>query len=299
MQWVVRSAAEVERLVTRGMASRATASTAMNEASSRSHAVLTVAVERSDQEEEEETDSSRVVCGKLHLVDLAGSERIHDRVGSPESTKMRLRESRKINASLSALGNVIAALARRSTTSTGHVPYRDSKLTRLLQGSLGGNCQTTLIATLSSADCSAAESLSTLTFASRAKQVTNVVRINEAINEDTLLQRYATEVRRLRACISRGDSDGDVSVCRELTALEAEKQQADRARAMVCDKLALSEQELAIEQADKRRLQKRIDDLASKLLTSGSPRQLSALQLVWREQSSQMRVLKPMKMSGS
>lgn len=278
---MVRSAAEVEGLVERGMASRATAATTMNKASSRSHAVLTLTIERRDhyQSNQESKDrGSRVVCGKLHLVDLAGSERIHETGSeSSESNRSRLREGRRINSSLSALGNVIAALTRPTGASGGHIPYRDSKLTRMLQGSLGGNCQTTLIATISSADCSAAESLSTLNFASRAKQVKNVVRINEALDETGLLKRYEAEVRRLRACISRGDvgggPDGDANdtVHRELTTLEAEKHQADRARARVCDELALSEQELAIEQADKERLQQRIEDLAGKLPTSGSP----------------------------
>lgn len=114
--------------------------------------------------------------GKLNLVDLAGSERV--RVTG--ATGMRLEESKKINQSLSALGNVIAALT--DTRTRNHIPYRDSKLTRLLEDSLGGNCKTTMIALISPANDAFGESLSTVKFANRAKYIRNAPTINEDVD---------------------------------------------------------------------------------------------------------------------
>ena len=147
----------------RGALSRATASTKMNDLSSRSHAVFLIIVEQmsaldvDDQELRQgrggETDPPKAVrVGKLNLVDLAGCERV--RVTG--ATGKRLDESKKINQSLSALGNVIKALTEKHNRV--HIPFRDSKLTRLLEDSLGGNCKTTMIAMVSPASESYSES---------------------------------------------------------------------------------------------------------------------------------------------
>ena len=145
----------------RGAALRATAATALNDMSSRSHAVFVIALEQA----EVGCDGTKRFCSaKLNLVVLAGSERAR----ATGASGARLEECKKINGSLAALGNVIAAL---TDTRRGHVPYRDSKLTRLLEDSLGGNCKTTLIACLSAAALD--ESLSTLKFAARARHVRN------------------------------------------------------------------------------------------------------------------------------
>lgn len=109
--------------------------------------------------------------GKLNLVDLAGSERVR----LTGATGQRLEESKKINQSLSALGNVIAALT--DPRGRQHIPYRNSKLTRILEDSLGGNCKTTMMAMISPALEACVESLSTLKFANRAKNIKNEVRI--------------------------------------------------------------------------------------------------------------------------
>lgn len=114
--------------------------------------------------------------GKLNLVDLAGSERVR----LTGATGRRLEESKKINQSLSALGNVIAAL---TDPSRSHVPYRDSKLTRILEDSLGGNCKTTMMAMISPALEAFNENLSTLKFANRAKNIKNDPRINEDLDQ--------------------------------------------------------------------------------------------------------------------
>uniref|UniRef100_A0A671M231 Kinesin motor domain-containing protein n=1 Tax=Sinocyclocheilus anshuiensis TaxID=1608454 RepID=A0A671M231_9TELE len=133
-------------------------------------------------------------AGKLNLVDLAGSER-QSKTGA---TGDRLQEATKINLSLSALGNVISALVDGRSK---HIPYRDSKLTRLLQDSLGGNTRTLMVACLSPADNNYEESISTLRYANRAKSIQNRPRINED-PKDALLREYQEEIKKLRALIS-------------------------------------------------------------------------------------------------
>jgi hypothetical protein len=135
----------------------------------------------------------RYVAAKLNLVDLAGSERI----SKTGVTGDRLKEAQKINLSLSALGNVISALVDGKSQ---HVPYRDSKLTRLLQDSLGGNTKTVMIANCSPADYNYDETLSTLRYASRAKFIKNKPIINED-PKDALLKQYADEIKRLKAML--------------------------------------------------------------------------------------------------
>jgi len=145
-EWAVRSPNEIYSLMQKGALSRTTATTKMNDLSSRSHAVFIIIVEqmtmyKTPEEEAAALDAPKQIkVGKLNLVDLAGSERV--RVTG--ATGKRLEECKSINQSLSSLGNVIAALTEMKTRS--HIPYRDSKLTRLLEDSLGGNCKTTMMA---------------------------------------------------------------------------------------------------------------------------------------------------------
>lgn len=127
-------------------------------------------------------------------MDLAGSER-QSKTGAMGE---RLREATKINLSLSALGNVISALVDGRSR---HVPYRDSKLTRLLQDSLGGNTRTLMVACLSPADNNYEESLSTLRYAHRAKSIQNRPRVNED-PKDALLREYQDEIKYLRTLLS-------------------------------------------------------------------------------------------------
>lgn len=135
--------------------------------------------------------------GKLNLVDLAGSERV--RVTG--ATGVRLQESKKINQSLSCLGNVISALI--DSGSRSHIPYRDSKLTRLLEDSLGGNCKTTMMAMISPAAEAFGESLSTLKFATRAKNIKNEARINEDVDQRALLRKYELELKKLKSELAK------------------------------------------------------------------------------------------------
>lgn len=143
----------------------------------------------------DERGKDHLRAGKLSLVDLAGSER-QSKTGA---TGERLKEATKINLSLSALGNVISALVDGRCK---HIPYRDSKLTRLLQDSLGGNTKTLMVACLSPADNNYDESLSTLRYANRAKNIKNKPHINED-PKDALLREYQEEIKRLKAILAR------------------------------------------------------------------------------------------------
>jgi hypothetical protein len=165
----------------------------MNDISSRSHAVFIIIVEQMNMlKYEDSTDGRQIKVGKLNLVDLAGSERV--RVTG--ATGRLLEEAKKINQSLSALGNVIAALTDFKPRT--HIPYRDSKLTRLLEDSLGGNCKTTMMAMISPAYEAFLESLSSLKFANRAKKIRNDPHINEDVDQKALLRKYEVELKRLR-----------------------------------------------------------------------------------------------------
>ncbi|KAF7670052.1 hypothetical protein LDENG_00084620 [Lucifuga dentata] len=185
---VTKNATEIEHVMNIGDQSRSVGFTNMNERSSRSHAIFVVTVECSEEGPDGE-DHIRV--GKLNMVDLAGSER-QSKTGSKGE---RLKEAAKINLSLSALGNVISALVDGRST---HVPYRDSKLTRLLQDSLGGNAKTVMIATVGPSQKNHDESLATLRYASRAKKIKNKPRINED-PKDALLREFQEEIARLKA----------------------------------------------------------------------------------------------------
>jgi kinesin family protein 1/kinesin family protein 3/17 len=159
---VVDSAAKLQSFIDQGMRNRTVASTQMNADSSRSHSVFIINLHQKDVE-----DESKNVFAKVNLVDLAGSERVK----STGATGSILKEGANINKSLSALGNVINALVEVSKGKGGFIPYRNSKLTRVLQESLGGNSVTAMLAALSPAACNFEETLSTLKYANRAKAI--------------------------------------------------------------------------------------------------------------------------------
>lgn len=144
---------------------------------SRSHTVFSITVHTKESTNEGE---DLLKTGKLNLVDLAGSENI----GRSGAVDKRAREAGNINQSLLTLGRVITALVERAP----HVPYRESKLTRLLQDSLGGRTKTSIIATVSPATCNLEETLSTLEYAHRAKNITNRPEINQKFTKSALLK---------------------------------------------------------------------------------------------------------------
>ncbi|KAF0718339.1 Aste57867_1758 [Aphanomyces stellatus] len=178
---VVRDPADVTRLLEEGNKVRQVAATQMNERSSRSHSCFTIKIASKKVEQLKDMTRETMMNAKINLVDLAGSER----AAKTGATGDRLKEGAAINKSLSALGNVINMLADRSKK--GHVPYRDSKLTRLLQESLGGNSLTVMIAAVSPADYNFDESLGTLQYANRAKSIKNATRKNEVRTEILVL----------------------------------------------------------------------------------------------------------------
>lgn len=184
---IAKNINEIEQVMTLGNKNRSVGATNMNEHSSRSHAILIVTVECCENGADGE---SHIRVGKLNMVDLAGSER-QSKTGA-EGT--RLKEATKINLSLSALGNVISALVDGKST---HVPYRDSKLTRLLQDSLGGNSKTVMVATIGPASYNYDETLTTLRYANRAKNIKNKPKINED-PKDALLRTFQEEINRLK-----------------------------------------------------------------------------------------------------
>lgn len=183
----VHNREEVFFILEKGAAKRQTAATLLNATSSRSHTVFAVTVhirEMTDDGEE------LVKTGKLNLVDLAGSENI----GRSGAIDRRAREAGNINQSLLTLGRVITALVDKAP----HVPYRESKLTRLLQDSLGGRTKTSIIATISPDMSNLEETLSTLDYAHRAKNITNRPEINQKMTKKALIKEYTEEIERLR-----------------------------------------------------------------------------------------------------
>ena len=206
-QVLIRTPQELQALIRDAAKLRSVGATAMNKNSSRSHAILQVFLEQrwlEGSEEEEEIRKRRVKRGLLTIVDLAGSERL-SKSGS-EGT--RLSEAKNINKSIAALGNCISALAANGAGSPVHVPFRDSKLTRLLTDSLGGNSKTCIYACVGPSLANYDETYSTLLFATRAMKVRTFVRLNDKVdyrmgvwNEAGLVERNAlleTEISTIR-----------------------------------------------------------------------------------------------------
>uniref|UniRef100_A0A7S0HXP6 Kinesin-like protein n=1 Tax=Hanusia phi TaxID=3032 RepID=A0A7S0HXP6_9CRYP len=186
---------EVQQALEAGASSRATAETLMNQASSRSHSIFIVTLEQTNT-----LDGSRKKS-KLFMVDLAGSETVK-KTGAEGAT---LKEAQHINKSLSALSNVIFALSEGKAT---HIPYRDSKLTRLLQEALGGNCRTALIINCSPAKINESETISTMRFGKSAKRIKNRAHINKEQSPaelKMLLAEMQRQNRELQSVIASKD----------------------------------------------------------------------------------------------
>ena len=253
---VVKSVSDIDRVLQKGKKYRSVGATLMNAGSSRSHAIFSIVVECCSTDGKDE----HIRVGKLNLVDLAGSER-QSKTGA---TGERLKEATKINLSLSALGNVISALVDGKSN---HIPYRDSKLTRILQDSLGGNTKTVMCANAGPADYNYDESLSTLRYANRAKNIQNRPVINDD-PKDAKLREYQEEIIRLRNMLSQmpvsnngtmAASDADretlLKECRSMANKENEAMIAKAGAEM--QKLRLDHDKTAEERAS---LQRKLDD---------------------------------------
>ncbi len=266
---VVTSVEEINTYLSEGSERRATSATNMNDQSSRSHAIITLSLAIEEDEGaktndaesgDAEIDASGMgsLRAKFHLVDLAGSERAK-RTGATGST---MQEGIKINASLLALGNVISALGdEQKRKANAHVPYRDSKLTRLLQDSLGGNSKTVLIGCASPADSNLEETSNALVYVHRARNIKNKAVVNRDPQAAELL-RLRTEVSRLKLELkmARGDGAYILPKCDMLLPGEDVLASGRRIQALEIQKCALN-QELHLKDVAHAELMEKISQL--------------------------------------
>ena len=231
---IVATVEEMAAALASGSQARATAATGMNHRSSRSHAIFTIHVERRG------ADPADVTRAKMHLVDLAGSERAK----RTKAEGQRLKEGIQINKGLLALGNVISALGDdKRRNAGGHVPYRDSKLTRLLQDSLGGNSRTVMVACISPADANLDETLNTLKYANRARNITNkpILNMTENASEEVaklrrMLSSARAELQQLRLTGGGASSTGTGGAsASSASGADNDKLDAMEARAMMAE----------------------------------------------------------------
>ena len=213
-EYVVEKDREWFILLKRGERNRVTRSTYINAASSRSHSIFQLLIETNKVDEH-----GMLKRAKLNLWDLAGSEKINKEEAMNQE---HFEELKTINLSLTTLGKVISALGKKGK-GTKHIPYRDSKVTRFLQDSLGGNTKTFLVATVSPTDDCVEETISTLKFADRAKQVMVRAKANE-INgsDDALIKRLQREIQHLRDILNIKRKGGQGELAEQLLMLKDE-----------------------------------------------------------------------------
>ncbi|KAJ2845171.1 hypothetical protein IWW36_004893, partial [Coemansia brasiliensis] len=277
---VAHTPEDVLELLHQGALSRTTASTDMNHTSSRSHAIFTVYLRQQDRRRQPIVPDEGMpsIVSKIHFVDLAGSERIK-RTGAAGD---RAREGISINAGLLALGNVISALGssggekqqqqqQHTPRRTPHVPYRDSKLTRLLQDSLGGNSQTLMLACISPSNKNNSESLNTIRYANRARNIRNKVAVTFDKNSSAELSLLKTEVARLRGELSklklqrRQSSTALVGASGD-EALESEIiERLQRRNAELMQRLGAAQQRVSALESERDMLRKRITGMGGSL----------------------------------
>eukprot|EP01065_Artemidia_motanka_P033906 TRINITY_DN4095_c0_g1_i2.p1 TRINITY_DN4095_c0_g1~~TRINITY_DN4095_c0_g1_i2.p1 ORF type:complete len:2082 (+),score=780.43 TRINITY_DN4095_c0_g1_i2:67-6246(+) len=276
---------EVFRLMHEGNRLRTTASTSMNAHSSRSHAVFQLQVTQEIiTEDGEHVMSSKTA--RLNLVDLAGSER----VSKSHASGVRLQEGANINKSLTTLGLVISALAEMDGRGGGarkHVPYRDSVLTWILKDNLGGNSKTMMIATVSPAEDSYEETVSTLRYAERAKKIVNKAVINEDANS-ALIASLKAEIARLQAALEeRTATAGAPEELEHHKALITQLQMTWEEKLKHAQEVALRrDQEVDAVQREKEELEGELEDLLAEKTKQDA--ELTELQLVLQERDSKL-----------
>ncbi|KAG7472873.1 hypothetical protein MATL_G00113670 [Megalops atlanticus] len=257
----VSSPEEVMDVIDEGKSNRHVAVTNMNEHSSRSHSIFLINIKQ------EHVETEQKLCGKLYLVDLAGSEKV-SKTGAEGAV---LDEAKTINKSLSSLGNVISALAEGTKT---HVPYRDSKMTRILQDSLGGNCRTTMFICCSPSSFNDAETKSTLMFGQRAKTIRNAASVNLELTAEQWKRKYEKEkeknktlketIVKLEAELSRWRSGEDVPETEQLSAGEVKAESGEDTpldnRSSSSIVVRISEEERQKYEEEIRKLYRQLDD---------------------------------------
>ncbi|CAJ1972094.1 unnamed protein product, partial [Sphenostylis stenocarpa] len=269
---IVASPEQVLNLMEFGESHRHIGETNMNLYSSRSHTIFRMIIESKDRSEDEESGSScdAVRVSVLNLVDLAGSER----AAKTGAEGVRLKEGSHINKSLMTLGTVIKKLSEGAESQGGHVPYRDSKLTRILQPSLGGNAKTAIICNITLAQIHTDETKSSLQFASRALRVTNCAQVNEVssdpfplfiLTDAALLKRQKKEIEDLRAKLMGSHSE---HLEKEILSLRNTLLQTELERERIA--LELEEEKKAQAEWEKRVKEqaKKIENLSSMVLFS-------------------------------
>lgn len=235
----VASLAESLRQLEHGSLKRVTAATAMNATSSRSHAIFTLTLKMDARDGAD----GGVTVSKFHMVDLAGSERQK----KTKATGERLKEGIDINKGLLCLGNVISALGEKSGD-RGFVPYRDSKLTRILQDSLGGNSHTLMIACVSPADTNFDETMSTLRYADRARKIKNKPIINTKDEESGRLREENRQLRAQLLALESGGGGGAKAGAEAERALRRENSELTNALVAVQEEMAhMNEKQLLTE----------------------------------------------------
>lgn len=282
--YVVHNADDLDNIMKLGNKNRAVGSTLVNIVSSRSHAIFSITIESSVTDEEGE---QHVKMGKLQLVDLAGSER----QSKTQASGIRLKEATKINLSLSVLGNVISALVDGKSS---HIPYRNSKLTRLLQDSLGGNSKTVMCATISSSETNYVETISTLRYAGRAKSIQNRTHVNEE-PKDALLRHFQEEIEELKRQLEEGlfevnscddidgsEEDDDIEIeeneketkTKEKRKSKAKKDELDQEKTdaekeLLEQKALENENALKLAQSEQDQIRAKLQSLENKILSGG------------------------------
>uniref|UniRef100_H2UUS7 Kinesin family member 5A, a n=1 Tax=Takifugu rubripes TaxID=31033 RepID=H2UUS7_TAKRU len=258
----VSSPEEVMDVIDEGKSNRHVAVTNMNEHSSRSHSIFLINIKQ------EHVETEQKLSGKLYLVDLAGSEKV-SKTGAAGAV---LDEAKNINKSLSALGNVISALAEGTKS---HVPYRDSKMTRILQDSLGGNCRTTMFICCSPSSYNEAETKSTLMFGQRAKTIRNTASINLELTAEQWKRKYEKEkeknktmkdtIQKLEAELNRWRNGEDVPETERTTSNVVNRIETTEQRPILDNDTSsivvrISEEERQKYEEEIRKLYKQLDD---------------------------------------
>ncbi|KAJ7547429.1 hypothetical protein O6H91_08G085700 [Diphasiastrum complanatum] len=250
---IVRDYDHLQQIIRSCEAQRQVGETMLNDTSSRSHQIIRLTVESYPRGVLDGSPFKSLIAS-LNFVDLAGSERASQTL----SEGSRLKEGCHINRSLLTLSSVIRKLSGGSKSKSGHIPYRDSKLTRILQHSLGGNARTAIICTMSPAHVHVEQSRNTLFFATRAKEVTNSARVNLVVSDKVLVKQLQKEVARLEAELRVPEASLSSEALLQEKELQIQKMESEM------KELAL-QRDLA---------QARLDDLLKKMEADGQAKQM-------------------------